>query len=295
MILAIGIAALVLISVNMVFFAALHLRNDTADMVDAASPIDSMATFMKRDLECMVTPTNGTSKVLSGGFRGGNNLNSAGRLERPGGGGNVHRDRRVERHTAPWADIQRVTYELREAPTDNSAGGRDLYRSVMRNCAGGGHARDVTDQLLLSGVESVKFSCYDGAQWDAAWDTTNPTATSIPNLPVAVRVEIQMAGRSDLHPIERWWCRLDAQSRARMQRWLTATTAPATDGNGEMTTSEYSTIQHSMAERLNGAWCRWRWQVELGDESSMLNVECIRELKKAGRCSSLCCGSQSGW
>ena len=36
MILAIGIAAIVLITVNTVFFAALRLRDDTADMVDAA-------------------------------------------------------------------------------------------------------------------------------------------------------------------------------------------------------------------------------------------------------------------
>src|SRR5580692_11756721 len=78
LILAIGIAAMVLIAVNTVFFAALHLRNDTADMVDAASPVDSVVTFMKRDLQCAVTPTNGTSKVLSGGFRAGENLTSTG-------------------------------------------------------------------------------------------------------------------------------------------------------------------------------------------------------------------------
>src|SRR5579872_6367070 len=69
MILAIGIAAIVIVAINAVFFTSLHLRDATSNMVDAASPIDSAMTFIKRDLQCAATPTNGTSKVLSGGFR----------------------------------------------------------------------------------------------------------------------------------------------------------------------------------------------------------------------------------
>jgi len=210
MILAIGIAALVLIAVNTVFFTALHLRNDTADMVDAASPVDAMVTFMKRDLECVVTPTNGTTKILSGGFRAGDNLSSAG----------VSDPVAVEMFTAsgamsdnaPWADIQRVTYELK-TPTVASAVGRDLYRSVTRNLLAMS-TPDVTEQLMLSGVQSVKFSCYDGTQWDDTWDTTNPTATYT-NLPLAVRVDILMAGRSDLQPIE-IVVPIDSQTRTNM-------------------------------------------------------------------------------
>ena len=71
MILAIGVAAIVLIAVNAVLFTALHLREATADMVDAATPVDQAVTFLRRDLQCVVTPTNGTSKVLSGDFRVG--------------------------------------------------------------------------------------------------------------------------------------------------------------------------------------------------------------------------------
>ena len=66
MILAVGVAAIVLITVNAVLYTALHLRNATADVVDAATPVDQTATFLRRDLECLVTPTNGTSKILSG-------------------------------------------------------------------------------------------------------------------------------------------------------------------------------------------------------------------------------------
>ncbi len=210
MILAIGIAAIVLIAVSTAFFTALHLRDDTADMVDEALPVNSAVSFIKRDLACCVTPTNGTDKVLSGGFRVGNNISSAGEDDPVA----------IEMFTAtgalgenqPWADIQRVTYELK-TPANSSATGRDLYRSVVRNLLPL-NAPDVTDQLMLTGVQSIKFSCFDGAQWDDTWDTTDPTSLYT-NLPLAVRVDIQMAGRADSGPIE-MVVPIDAQSRTNM-------------------------------------------------------------------------------
>jgi type II secretion system protein J len=197
MILAIGIAAIVLIAVSAVFFTSLHLRDDTSDIVDAATPIDATVTFLKRDLQCCVTPTNGTSKVLSGGFRAGDGLTSVG----------VSDPVAIEMFTAtgalsdsqPWGDIQRVTYELKNS-TDASAPGKDLYRSVLRNLLAVS-TPTADDQLMLRGVASVKFSCYDGATWQDAWDTTSPTAVNT-NLPLAVRVTIQMAGNANAQPVE---------------------------------------------------------------------------------------------
>jgi type II secretion system protein J len=191
MILAIGIAAIVLIAVNAVFFTSLHLRDDTSDMVDAATPVDAAVTFLKRDLQCAVTPTNGTGKILSGGFRVGNNINSVGSSDPVA----------IEMFTAsgalsdsqPWGDIQRVTYELK-TPTSQSANGRDLYRSITRNLLSLS-TPEITDQLMLSGVTSLKFSCYSGSQWLDVWDTTDPT-TTYTNLPSAVRVDIQMSGNN---------------------------------------------------------------------------------------------------
>ena len=197
MILAIGVAAIVLIAVNAVFFTSLHLRDDTSDMVDAATPIDATVTFLKRDLQCIVTPTNGTSKVLSGGFRVGENITSDG----------VSDPVAIEMCTAtgalsdsqPWGDIQRVTYELKNSAVAN-APGRDLYRTVLRNLLAVS-TPTVDDQLMMRGVTSVKFSCYDGATWQDAWDTTSATAVNT-NLPLAVKVEIQMAGNANAQPIE---------------------------------------------------------------------------------------------
>jgi len=196
MVLAIGVAAIVLIAINTVLFAALRLHEETADMVDAASPVDQTVTFLRRDLECVVTPTNGTTKVLSGDFRAGS-VSSDGVAEPVA----------VEMFTAtgalsdstPWADIQRVTYELKD-PTDPSATGKDLVRSVVRNLLTI-TTPEVDDQLMMSGVASIKFSCFDGTQWQDTWDTTGVTSSDT-NLPVAVRVDIQMAGDNNSQPIE---------------------------------------------------------------------------------------------
>jgi len=196
MILAIGIASIVLIAVNAVFFTSLRLRDDTADYVDAATPVDAAVTFLKRDLQCVVTPTNGTAKFMSGGFRVGNNINSYGSSEPVA----------IEMFTAsgalsesvPWGDIQRVTYELK-TPTIQGATGRDLYRSVVRNLLPL-TTPEITDQLMLSGVTSLKFSCYNGIQWLDVWDTTDPMAVYT-NLPSAVRVDIQLAGNVNSQPV----------------------------------------------------------------------------------------------
>jgi type II secretion system protein J len=197
MILAIGISALVLLAINAVLYSALNLREATVETVDAASPVDSAVNFLKHDLQSCVTPTNGTTKILSGNFRAGTGITSLG----------VGEPVAIEMFTAtgaladnaPWADVQRVTYELKN-PADLSSPGRDLYRSVWRNLLTVS-TPEVDDQLMLSGVDSIKFSCYDGAIWNDTWDTTS-TVSANTNLPLAVRVTIQMAGNAAAQPVE---------------------------------------------------------------------------------------------
>jgi len=217
MVLAIGVAALVLLAIHSVLFGALRLRDAASDLVDATTPVDMTLTTIRRDLQCVVTPTNGTTKILSGDFR-------AGDVQSYGVSGDVA----VEMYTAtgalsanaPWADIQRVTYELKP-PTDGTTGqGKDLVRSTMRNLLST-TTPEVDDQLLLSGVESIKFSCYDGTQWQDTWDTTGMTSTLYTNLPTAVRVDLQMTGGNSQGPIE-ILVPIDAQPRTNMV--FTATT-----------------------------------------------------------------------
>ena len=216
MILAVGVAALVMAIVGGVFFAALHVREETQAAVDEAGPVDQSLAVMRRDLQCAVTPTNGTSKILSGDFR-------VGTLTSPG----ISQPVAIEMYTAtgalrgdaPWGDIQKVTYELRE-PTDRNAAGRDLYRSVTRNVLATTQP-DVDDQWMLGGVQSIEFSCYDGSQWSDTWDTTGITSVNT-NLPVAVRVRILLAGNnpSATSPIEML---VPVDSRSRTNAVLNAT------------------------------------------------------------------------
>jgi type II secretory pathway component PulJ len=235
MVLAIGITAIVLICVSTALFTALHLRDATANMVDAESPVDSAVSFLKRDLQCCVTPTNGTSKVLSGDFRTGDGITSV------GVGGAVA----IEMYTAtgalsegaPWGDIQRVTYELKN-PTDLSMAGKDLYRSVVRNLLSVS-TPTVDDQLMLSGVSSIKFSCYDGAQWQPTWDTTSISSVDT-NLPLAVRVDIQMAGNAAAQPIE-LVVPLDATSRTNFVLSTSETTGGETGGGTSTATGTGTT------------------------------------------------------
>ena len=208
MILAVGVAALALAVIGSVFFAALHLRDVTQAAVDAATPVDQALAVMRRDLQCAVTPTNGTSKVLSGDFR-------VGTLISPG----ISQPVAIEMYTAtgalrdgaPWGDIQKITYELRD-PTDRNEPGKDLYRTVTRNVMATS-LPDVDDQWMLGGVQNIQFFCFDGSQWSETWDTTGVTSVNT-NLPLAVRVRIQLAGNNPAQtaPIE-MLVPVDSQSR----------------------------------------------------------------------------------
>ena len=188
MILAVGVAAIVLVAINAVFFAAVHLRDVTQAAVDEATPVDLAVTILRRDLQCVVPPEpNG---VLTGDFKVGNVASLGTSLPVSA---EMYTATGTLRENSPWGDIQRVTYELKDA-ADRNAAGKDLIRSITRNLLTTS-TPDIEDQTLLSGVAGLKFSCFDGAQWLDAWDTTD-MSTANTNLPVAVRVQIQMAGSS---------------------------------------------------------------------------------------------------
>jgi type II secretion system protein J len=204
MILAIGVAAIVLIAANAVFFTALHLRNATSDAVDEASPIDQAIIILRRDLQCAVTPKG--VGLLSGDFKIGN-VTSTG-ISDPVSA-EIYTATGALSENNQWGDIQRVTYELKSSKT--GAAGMDLYRSVSRNILATA-TPDVADQLMIRGVQSVQFSAYDGSQWIDTWDTTDTTSANT-NLPVAVRVNIQLAGSDKSSPPIEILVPIDSQSR----------------------------------------------------------------------------------
>ena len=188
--LAIGIMAIVLVAINGVFFSALHLRDRTSAAVDNALPAQQATAILRRDLQCAMAPGG----MLAGDFKVGDVSEEYG-----------SQPVAIEMYTAtgalranePWADIQMVTYELKPSAIRSPTGGNDLFRSVTRNllCT---TVPEIEDQFLMSGLQEIKFSCYDGTQWLDSWDTTNGNT----NLPLAVRVRIQLAGAAAKDPIE---------------------------------------------------------------------------------------------
>jgi type II secretion system protein J len=188
--LAIGIMAMVIVVMTGVFFSALRLRDHTTGAISDAMPAQRAVTILRRDLMCAMAPAG----ILAGDFKVGNVAEES-----------MGQPVAVEMFTAtgalrenePWADVQMVTYELKPPATRPPGGGNDLVRSVTRNVLSTA-TPDVEDQSLLSDVQDFKISCYDGTQWQDSWDTT----TSNTNLPLAVRVTIQLAGAEETEPIE---------------------------------------------------------------------------------------------
>ncbi len=178
--LAIGIMAVVLVAVNAVFFSALRLRDRTSAAVDRDLPVQQATEVLRRDLRCAMPPGG----LMAGDFKVGN-VTSA----------NQGIPVAIELYTAtgalradqPWGDVQLVTYALRPpTSTSRSNGGNDLIRSVTRNllCTA---TPVVEDQCLQSGLQDIRFACYDGTQWLDSWDTTSGNT----NLPLAVRVTLR--------------------------------------------------------------------------------------------------------
>ncbi len=193
LILAIAVMAIVMIAINAVFFSAMRLRDSATRAVDESLPIQQTLATMRHDLQGAMPPTS--QGVMSGDFRVGSitaiGTGQPADIELFTTTGVMHEDE-------PWGDVQEVTYSLR-VPQDRSASGKDLYRSVTRNILA-----TVTptpeDQWMMSGVDSLQFSCYDGSSWYDTWDSTVTT-----NVPSAVRVRIFLAGQggvASVQPIE---------------------------------------------------------------------------------------------
>jgi hypothetical protein len=171
-----------------VFATAVRLRDKTSEAVEQALPINRAMELMVRDLKGAVGPGG----VLAGDFRCGAQAMGA-TMGLSGEAGNAGLDFFTSTgalsEKAPWGDIQEVFYELK-APTERNQGGMDLVRCINRNLLATTTATPEI-QSLLSNVQTLQFDCYDGSQWRDTWDTSAGDT----NLPVAVRIRIQLAAK----------------------------------------------------------------------------------------------------
>jgi type II secretion system protein J len=187
MLLALAICAIVLVAINGVFVAAVRLRDRTSDAIEESLPINRALDIMQRDLKGTVGP-GGT---LAGDFRCGSQAMGA-TMGLSGEAGNAGLDffttTSAISDKAPWGDIQEVFYELK-APADRNQVGMDLVRCVDRNILAT-TTQPPEIQWLMGNVQPgcLQFDCYDGTQWQTTWDTSAGNT----NLPVAVRIRIQL-------------------------------------------------------------------------------------------------------
>ena len=191
MVLAVAVCVVALSAVTAVFFGAVRLRETTIQAVSTSLPIQQALDVLERDLKGAMPPT--TNGVFAGVFTG--NLKGAfsgdfrvGSLNSPGISQTValelYTTTGVMRDNLPWGDVQRVIYGLQPART-----GQNLVRSVARDVLAT-VLQTPEDQVLLPNVARVNIDCFDRetGQWRNTWDTTQ----SDTNLPVAVRVQIEM-------------------------------------------------------------------------------------------------------
>ena len=175
--LAIGIFAIVLAAINSVFFAGMRLRQKTADMLEDSLPTDRAVTVLKRDLAGILPPG-----VLAGVMSSDTSV--------PG----IAQQVALEIYTTtglvsadmPWGDVQKVDYSLQFPTNRTGHPGQDFVRSVTRNLLASDTETPVSESLL-SGVQALKFSYYDGTNWNDSWSST------LSNIPLAIRLSINFA------------------------------------------------------------------------------------------------------
>jgi hypothetical protein len=175
--LAIGIFAIVLAAIDTVFFAGMRLRQKTMDLLEDALPTDRAVTVLKRDIAGILPPG-----VLPGVMSSDTSVPGITQqvaLEIFTTTGLVNGD-------APWGDVQKIDYSLQFPTNRTGRPGQDLVRSVTRNLLASDTETPVSESLL-SGVQTLKFSYYDGTNWNDSWSST------LSNIPLAIRVSIDFA------------------------------------------------------------------------------------------------------
>jgi hypothetical protein len=191
MMLSLVIAAIVLAAINAVFFGSLKLRASSIDSTQQLLPVDRAVNTIKRDLLGIVPP--GTMAGPMGTDATGVGITDPIALE-------LFTTTGIIRDDVPWGDVQKIDFILRE-PTNRVPGmtGKDLFRGITRNLLA--TVPDAPDMhLVISNVDNLRFSFFDGTNWNDAWSTT------LSNVPVAIKVFLtfstQKSGKAVNAPIQ---------------------------------------------------------------------------------------------
>jgi len=186
LVLALAVAAIVLTAINSVFFGAMKLRAGATRVAEQTMPVERGLAVLKKDLIGAVPPgvlagAMGTDLTMNG-------MNISPILE-------FYTSTGILADDEPWGDIQKIDYWLQDHTnrTDTTPG-KDLIRGVTRNLLS---PTVITPdaQKVLSGVNTFRFSFYDGTNWTDFWTAANS------NMPVAIEALITFAGPKGGSPL----------------------------------------------------------------------------------------------
>lgn len=196
LLLAVGIFAIVLASINTVFYAALRLRNKVSHLLDETAPMQQALAMLRRDLQGAAAP----GVKLAGPMQSllaGSSMSQSGGLQFYTTTGLLTAD-------SPWGDIQKVVYQLKPPTNGLAFAGQGLVRTVTRNLLPTAQ-EEYVDEFLVGNVEQLLFTYYDGTNWTDTWDSS-----TLGGLPTAVRVQILLVSEDPAplaraqQPIEMW-------------------------------------------------------------------------------------------
>jgi type II secretion system protein J len=188
LLIAISIMATILAAMSSVLFIAFRLNNGVTESVEQSMPVEQALISIQRDLANLICSTNTTNGMLIGPLQTVNQTNTLPDQIGP----DFYTTGGEPDGMVPWGDIEKIDYLL-TAPTNRMNPGRDLVRAVTRNLLPvNPPAQPDLKRTVLSGVQNVIFTYYDGNAWQSQWDTTQQT-----NLPCAVKMQIQMAAQGN--------------------------------------------------------------------------------------------------
>jgi prepilin-type N-terminal cleavage/methylation domain-containing protein len=220
--LASAAAALILAAIYGVFQHAIKLRDSATQRIRDLRLRSRAATVIRNDLRNAYISGGLFASIVQGDSAGTDeavsNSNFPGYLK-------LTTTTAKDTPDDLYGDVQQVEYYIAKDTGTSAGGGGDLVRAVTRDLLNSTQPVPAADQQqILTGVQSLQVSFYDGTTWQTSWEfntadnsTTGSTAaTSSTNasssgsnsetLPVAIRVDIQQvpptAGATPPAPLE---------------------------------------------------------------------------------------------
>jgi prepilin-type N-terminal cleavage/methylation domain-containing protein len=219
--LASAAAALILAAIYGVFQHAMKLRDSANQRIRDLRLRSRAATVIRNDLRNAYISGGLFASLVQGDSTGTDGPDAAfpGYLKLTTTTGKDTPD-------ALYGDVQQVEYYIIRDTGTGTSGGGDLVRAVTRDLLNTSQPV-AEEQQILTGVQSLQVSFYDGTNWQTSWSfntsdnssagsTASTASTSSTNssgstagaetLPVAIRVDIQQvppsAGASTPAPLE---------------------------------------------------------------------------------------------